>query len=115
MVPLLGALIGSERDADLKVITRWMDQAMFFAMNEFGLCLPGGALRRPCPASAVASSSAEPIWGRERPPLPPSCRGSGPENRGSLAPQMHVAFVRQNRALCLQSLSAPPVSSSVYT
>jgi hypothetical protein len=38
-----------------------------------------------------------------------------PENRGSLTPQMHVAFVRPKRALSLPSLNALPVSDAVST
>ena len=67
-------------------------------------CLP------PVSQSARLSAAVTEATGRERPPLPPSCRGSAPENRGSLTPPMHVTFVRQNRALSLRSSSAPPVS-----
>ena len=46
VVPLLGALIGSEGGAELELIARQMDLAMFFAMNEFG---PLSAGRRSSP------------------------------------------------------------------
>ena len=48
--------------------------------------------------------------GRERPPLPPSCRGSALEKRGSLTTQMHVAVIRQKRA---SSVTSPECAAGV--
>jgi hypothetical protein len=45
----------------------------------------------------------------------PRSRPHASAGRGALTPQMHVAVVRQNRALSLRSPSAPLVSGAVAT
>jgi hypothetical protein len=54
VVPLLGALIGSEGGTELEMIARQMDVPMFFAMNEFGALAMSSA--RP------ATSTMKPDW-----------------------------------------------------
>jgi hypothetical protein len=60
-------------------------------------------------------SRAERTAGRERPPFGCPLLRSTPGPPGSLTPQMHFAFVRQNRALSLPSLSAPPCAGCSVT
>ena len=64
----------------------------------------------PVSQSARLSTAVLEASGRERPPLPPPDHGPGTGFRESLTPQMHVAVVRENRALSVTLRSAPPES-----
>ena len=78
----------------------------FVVLHRAALCAAYVAL------SAAVSSSAGGIWGVSDPSATPPVPVPRLSPRGSLTPQMRVTVVRQNRALSLTSLSAPPVSRS---
>jgi hypothetical protein len=108
--PPLGALSGSESDAELDVTARYTDSAMFFAMNELGPLLNGRRLCRLCPASAVVSRSEGGIWAVSDPLCHPHVEVRALEEGGALTPQMRVTIVRPNRALSCDCVECAAVS-----
>ena len=89
--------------------------AMFFAICDFTAVQRAAFFAARVAVGAAAGSSDGGIWGVSDPLCHPPDTVPAPVGRGSLTPQMHVAVVRQNRALSLPSPDAPLVSDAVST
>ena len=81
-VPLPGDLFAPNSVVGVNVVTGRVDSAMFFAVCDFAALSRAALCAARVEVSAAVSSIGGGIWGRERPPLPPSCRGSSLEKEG---------------------------------
>jgi hypothetical protein len=85
---------------------------MFFAISDFITVNRAALFAARVAVGAAVRSSAGVIWGVSDPLGHPPDRSRACWE-GSLTPQMHVAIVRQNRALFSSSSTAPLVSYAV--
>jgi hypothetical protein len=97
------------------VIASVGEVAMFFAISNFTAVNRAALFAARVAVGAAVRSGDGGIWGVSDPLCHPPDPVPGPVGRESLTPQMHVAIVRQNRALSLPSPNAPLVSDAVST
>jgi len=92
------------------VIASVGEVAMFFAISNFTTVNRAALFAARVAVGAAVSRSDGGIWGVSDPLCHPPITVPGWVFGGSLTPQMHVAVVRQKRALTVTLRSAPPVS-----
>jgi hypothetical protein len=97
------------------VISSAGEVVMFFAISNFTTVNWAALFAARVTVGAAVGSNGAGIWGVSDPLCHPPDPVPGPVGRESLTPQMHVAIVRQNRALSLPSPNAPLVSDAVST